>query len=77
METPTVSDLGAQLDTDHLPETNGRMSVCRRCGMATDRPDGIHHVPRPSQLTRCSDWLLAENRRRDIDLARERRRGVM
>jgi hypothetical protein len=30
--SPEAQQLGSRLDEDHAPETNGRMSVCRRCG---------------------------------------------
>ena len=73
METPTVTDLGAQLDTDHLPETNGRISVCRRCGARTDNRIGLHHAPHESQLQRSSEWLIAQLRRQEIEAANERR----
>jgi hypothetical protein len=73
MGSSTASDVGTRLDTDHQPETNGRMSVCRRCGMATDSPDGGHHVPFVAQVARGNDWLLAQSRLRDIERARDMR----
>jgi hypothetical protein len=67
------SDVGLQLDEHHLPETNGRISVCRRCGARTDDPIGLRHAPQESQLHRSGDWLIAELRRREIEAANERR----
>ena len=64
------SQMGARLDDDHAPETNGRMSVCRRCGTHTDSPEGRHHTPQERQLARSSNWLIAEVHRRRIDRAR-------
>ena len=54
---------GSQLDAHHAPETNGRMSVCRRCGSQTDGPAGLHHLPAERQLTRIGEWLTAESKR--------------
>jgi hypothetical protein len=67
------SDVGLQLDEHHLPETNGRISVCRRCGARTDNPIGLHHAPHESQLHRSGDWLIAQLRRKEIEAANERR----
>ena len=67
------SDVGRQLDEDHAPETNGRMSVCRRCGNRTDSPTSLHHAPAEFQLPRAADWLIAQTRRREIELANEMR----
>ena len=67
------SQVAAQLDEDHAPETNGRMSICRRCGMPTNGAEGIHHLPQERQLVRANNWLVAEAHRRRIDRARELR----
>jgi hypothetical protein len=64
---------GAQLDEHHVPETNGRMAVCRRCGSRTDGPGGLHHVPAERQVVRSTTWLLTQARISHIDQARERR----
>jgi hypothetical protein len=64
-ETGTVV-LGIELDADHVPETNGRMSVCRRCGARTDSPRGVHHAVNEAQSTRSRDWLRQQDRRRYI-----------
>jgi len=56
----------AELDKDHQPETNGRMSVCRRCGVRTDSPDGQRHVLNESQLSRSKDWLRQQDQQRRI-----------
>jgi len=68
--SPQAMDVGARLDADHGPETNGRMAVCRRCGAPTDGPDGTHHVPHDDRLARCTQWLDAQARLRHIDRAR-------
>jgi hypothetical protein len=67
------SCVGAQLDKHHAPETNGRMSVCRRCGSLTDTPAGSHHVPQGHQVARSIDWLNAEARTQLIDQVRNAR----
>jgi len=67
------SQLGLQLDEHHAPETNGRMSVCRRCGALTDSPVGLRHLPHPTQVDRSNAWLTAQSRLRQIDRARELR----
>jgi hypothetical protein len=51
------AELGLRLDKDHLPETNGRMAVCRRCGATTDGPLGQRHLPSGRQVARASRWL--------------------
>ena len=65
--------VGIQLDQHHAPETNGRMSVCRRCGARTDSPNGEHHILHEAQVGRSSDWLTAQARMRDIERAKELR----
>jgi hypothetical protein len=65
--------VGAKLDEHHAPETNGRMSVCRKCGMLTDSPLGLRHEPHPKQLDRSNQWLTAQSRLSLIDRAREMR----
>jgi hypothetical protein len=67
------SDVGLQLDEHHVPETNGRISVCRRCGSRTDNPIGERHTPHEFQLQRSGDWLIAQMRRQEIEAANERR----
>jgi hypothetical protein len=62
-----------QLDEHHTPETNGRIPVCRRCGCRTDGPEGLHHLVPDSQVTRSSEWLVAQSRLRDIESARTQR----
>jgi hypothetical protein len=54
--TPDASLVGRQLDAHHLPETNGRMATCRRCGLRTDGPDG-RHAPAEQQLIQARRWL--------------------
>ena len=50
MASTQATHIGTQLDEHHSPETNGRMSVCRRCGAQTDDPMGLHHSPFEGQL---------------------------
>jgi hypothetical protein len=66
---------GGQLDENHPPETNGRMSVCRRCGSQTDGPAGTHHLPSDRQVGRVRDWLVAELTRMDIKRSLDARGG--
>jgi hypothetical protein len=67
MVSPEASILGARLDEDHPPETNGRMAVCRRCGAQTESPQGQQHVPNERRLARSEEWLDAQKRARRID----------
>ena len=62
MASPEALQLGARLDEHHLPETNGRIAVCRRCGGRTDSPLGGKHVPDERQLARIVAWLDAQSR---------------
>ena len=66
--------VGSQLDQHHAPETNGRMSVCRKCGTRTDDSAGHHHQPSDQQLTRSSEWLLSAARAARIAQARTLRK---
>jgi len=70
--SPDAQQLGSRLDEHHAPETNGRMSVCRRCGAQTDGPEG-RHIPHEQQLDRALQWLDAQARSSGIDRARSRR----
>ena len=70
MTSPESCDVAAQLDQHHLPETNGRIAVCRRCGARTDSPAGLHHVLPEGQASRSAEWLTAQSRLRDIEHAR-------
>ena len=67
---------GSQLDQDHSPETNGRMSVCRRCGSQTDGSIGRYHMPSERQMTRIRAWLVAESKKQHIKHALEARGGI-
>ena len=71
MVSPEARQLGSRLDEHHAPETNGRMSVCRRCGARTDGPKGLH-IPDEGQLERALRWLDAQSLRNGIDRARSR-----
>ncbi|HVB92473.1 MAG TPA: hypothetical protein VND70_10300 [Acidimicrobiales bacterium] len=73
MSSPEDASIGYRLDQHHAPETNGRMSVCRRCGGLTDGPVGLHHLPHVSQVNRSEDWLTAQARIREIDRAKDLR----
>ena len=66
MTSDEGTDVAAQLDQHHLPETNGRIAVCRRCGARTDSPAGLHHVLPEDRVTRSAEWLSAQSRLRDI-----------
>jgi len=70
MVSPEATLIGARLDEHHAPETNGRMTVCRRCGAQTDSPLGLNHVPSEGRLTRLDEWLDAQLRMSRIDLSR-------
>jgi len=67
-ETDALEDLAAlellqtaaQLDEHHAPETNGRMAICRRCGMQTVGPTG-GHAPRAPQLAQAKRWLAGQS----------------
>ena len=73
MSSAESSNVGLQLDEHHLPETNGRIPVCRRCGARTDNPIGFNHAPHESQLQRSGGWLIAQLCRQEIEAANERR----
>jgi hypothetical protein len=75
MDLEGVMHTGGQLDQNHSPETNGRMSVCRRCGSRTEGVLGEHHMPSDGQMARIRDWLIAESKKMDIQRALEARRG--
>jgi hypothetical protein len=62
--------VAARLDEHHLPETNGRIPVCHRCGARTDGPTGMHHVVQDGRAGRSSEWLVAQSRLVDIAQAK-------
>ena len=66
--------VAAQLDEHHLPETNGRIPVCHRCGARTDGQTGLHHVIQDGRVGRSSEWLVAQSRLVDIAQAKLLRR---
>ena len=66
MTSSEASRLAAELDEHHAPETNGRIPVCRRCGVRTDSPTGVHHVVQEGREDRVSGWLNAQSRLRAI-----------
>ncbi len=70
MASPESLHIAAQLDQHHLPETNGRIPVCRRCGARTDGPTGMHHVLQEGREARSREWLVAQSRLADIAQAR-------
>jgi hypothetical protein len=72
-DTDPAAQAGTELDAHHVPETNGRMAVCRRCGCRTDGPGGLHHVPSERQAARSGDWLMAQSRIMHIARARQMR----
>jgi hypothetical protein len=64
--SPEALLVGARLDEDHSPETNGRMAVCRRCGAQTESPGGHQHVPDQTRLARAEHWLESQTLTRRI-----------
>jgi hypothetical protein len=64
MTSPEAVRLGALLDEDHSPETNGRMPVCRRCGAYTESPMGCQHVPNERRIARAQEWIEAHSKLR-------------
>ena len=70
MASSEQQQLANRLDEHHRPETNGRMSVCRRCGVITDGPQG-DHAPRERELARITQWLDTQARIRRIAGAKE------
>jgi hypothetical protein len=67
MTSTECSQVAAQLDEHHAPETNGRIAVCRKCGARADGPNGLHHVVQTGRAGRSSEWLVAQSRLRDIE----------
>lgn len=72
MASPDESQLGTRLDEDHLPETNGRMAICRRCGTKTDSPAGRCHLPTEHQVARAVRWLDEQTRLQRVERAKAR-----
>lgn len=70
MTSPEALLLGARLDEDHSPVTNGWMSVCRRCGAYTESPLGHQHIPSDLRLDRAREWLDARSPARGRNDAR-------
>ena len=64
---PDAAVASVLLDQHHAAETNGRMSVCRRCGVITDGPTGPHRILNERSLKRGRDWLEKERQRERID----------
>jgi hypothetical protein len=60
MAASEASRLGTQLDEDHVPETNGRMAVCRRCGFRTAGVRSDRHAPVEAQEAKANRWLDAQ-----------------
>ena len=75
MTSSETLHVAAQLDEHHLPETNGRIAVCRRCGARTESPAGLHHTVQEDRITKSSEWLIAQSRLRDIAHSQLRRDG--
>jgi hypothetical protein len=71
MASPEQQHVGNRLDEHHRPETNGRMAVCRRCGVITDGPAG-DHAPRERELLRTTQWLDTQARISRIAGAKDR-----
>jgi hypothetical protein len=73
MTSSDTLHVAAQLDEHHLPETNGRIPVCRRCGARTESPAGLHHIVQEDRVSKSSEWLIAQTRLRDIAHSQLRR----
>jgi hypothetical protein len=73
MTSSDTLHVAAQLDEHHLPETNGRIPVCRRCGARTESPAGLHHIVQEDRISKSSEWLIAQTRLRDIAHSQLRR----
>jgi hypothetical protein len=66
------SQLSARLDEHHHPETNGRMSVCRRCGFRTEGELGSEqHVSAEQRPAQALRWLDGQARLGQIAHAKE------
>jgi hypothetical protein len=70
MDSPQGTEVGTRLDEHHTPETNGRMSVCRKCGAQTTGPVGGRHAPQERHEARSDEWLANQSQIRRIDRAR-------
>ncbi len=70
MAASEASRLGARLDEDHVPETNGRMAVCRRCGFRTAGVTSDRHAPVEAQEARANRWLDTQAQARRVAKAR-------
>lgn len=66
-----LTKLSGRLDQDHLPETNGRMAICRRCGFRAVSPAGEHHVLIEGQAPRAESWLGGQATANRLTKARE------
>ncbi len=68
-----AAHLATRLDQDHVPETFGRMVMCRRCGSQLDSPLGHHHQPSEGQLAWSDQWLDAQAGLGHVKRKRKRR----
>lgn len=68
-----ASRLGSRLDENHAPETNGRMAVCRRCGLRTAAATSDLHAPIEAEEARANRWLDAQVQTRRVAKARRAR----
>jgi len=55
--SPEALQMGSRLDGHHTSETNGQMSVCRRCGAQTGGPEGLHIQTNDNWSVRCDGWM--------------------
>lgn len=55
-DTGDARRVAALLDANHVPETNGWMAVCRKCGIRTASPEGLH-APHALQMAAAEAWL--------------------
>ncbi len=70
MAASEESSMGTQLDQDHLPETNGRMAVCRRCGFRTAGVTSDRHAPIGAQEAKATQWLDGQAHARRVTKAK-------
>lgn len=67
MPLPEANQLASQLDEHHLPETNGRMAVCRRCGFRVTGPLGAEqHTAAEERPDRARRWLDGQSRMNEV-----------
>ena len=56
MAPADTSQISIRLDEDHVPETNGRMPICRRCGFRTEETSN-RHAATDGHQAKVGQWL--------------------